>query len=61
MKLTALFYHAELQMNLAKAAYDRGENDVTKEHLGHLYDLLDDEVGSKAREKCESDESSNGS
>lgn len=49
--------------NLAKAArraFIEGHSIKAYEYLGALYDFLDDEVGSKARDKCESAESCKG-
>ena len=45
-------------LNEANVAYCLCNYDEYFEHLCYAYDLLDDEVGSKARDKYESAESS---
>jgi len=48
-------------LDAAQISFELSSEDVCLEELGQLYDFLDDHVGSKARDKCESSESSNGS
>ncbi len=42
----------------ARRSFLEGHPVEARDILGKLYDFLDDEFGSKARDKCESDESS---
>jgi hypothetical protein len=49
----------ELQVRKAREDFDLAAHGACREHLGNLYDLLDDWVGSGARDKCESAEKSN--
>lgn len=53
--------HSVELATFARNAYQSGYPDSSYRYLGELYDFLDDEVGSGARDKRESTESSNGS
>jgi len=46
-------------INHAKVANHLCNYEEAYKHLGNAYDLLNEEVGSGARDKCESSESSN--
>lgn len=61
MKLHELLIKAHELLNDATIEFELTQEAKCKELLGSLYDLLDDEVGSGARDKCESAESSDGS
>lgn len=61
MELRDLMNEIEVLVEKARDDFSSAAHGACREHLGELYDLLDDEVGSKARDKCESAESSNGS
>lgn len=60
MELPDLMIRVENMVRAAKNDFDCAADGACRDHLGYLYDLLDDVVGSKAREKCDSAESSNG-
>jgi len=57
MERHELLIHAQHLLNGAVLGYELNDERDCLDHLGDLYDLLDDVVGSKARDKCESKES----
>lgn len=60
MKIEDLCLQASNLIYKAKVANHFCSFDEAYEHLRKAYDLLNDVVGSGARDKCESSESSNG-
>jgi len=58
MELRDLLTDVESKVKIARINFDLGFFGVCRDHLGFLFDVLDDEVGSGARDKCESAESS---
>lgn len=58
MHLKDLIILCEDKLMLAKSQLSYENLFQTYRHLGELYDILDDEVGSGARDKWESGESS---
>lgn len=57
MKLHKVLIEAQENLDAATVEYKLNREDVCLEWLGQIYDLLEDVVGSKARDKSESAES----
>jgi len=58
MELRDLIREVKDKTKIAIVNFERGYYAACRCHLGILYDLLDEEIGSWVEKKCESDESS---
>lgn len=61
MELSELIPRLTTLLRWSDAAAIHDNNEEAYDHLGKMYDLLYNEVGSGAKDKCESAESSAGS